>query len=294
METYKILKYLKGSATSLEKNEVEDWLSFSEENTKTFNFLMAQHLVSTFDVTSIATNTEEAVSWYKRKIKESFKDSNSSSWIFPLKCAAMIAMVFGSAYLFYINSGNLETAPIAPNTVITLQLENGDVQVIEELGNKALKDSKGNTIGTQNGNVLHYSKGAKAEKLVYNTLTVPYGKRFDIVLSDNTHVFLNAGSSLRYPVNFIKGKNREVFLEGEAFFEVTKDTQHPFVVNAHEINVRVLGTKFNVSAYPESLATKTVLVEGAVGLYKTETYKAENATLMTPGDLATLDKKQKI
>jgi len=124
-------------------------------------------------------------------------------------------------------------------------------------------------------------------------LTVPYGKRFDIVLSDSTQVHLNAGTSIKYPVKFIKGKDREVHLTGEAFFEVAKDAGHPFIVNANGLNIRVLGTKFNVSAYPEDSTTKTMLVEGSVGLYQDIAYNPEKTTFLKPGHLASLNKANK-
>src|SRR5690606_28947840 len=104
---------------------------------------------------------------------------------------------------------------------------------------------------------------------------------------------LNAGTSLKYPVKFIKGKNREVYLTGEAFFEVAKDAAHTFIVNANGLNIRVLGTKFNVSAYPEDNTTNTVLVEGSVGLYQGGAYDSEKATFLTPEHLASLDKTNK-
>src|SRR5690606_25979719 len=104
------------------------------------------------------------------------------------------------------------------------------------------------------------------------------GKQFDVVLSDGTHVFLNSGTSLRYPVTFIKGKDRTVFLSGEAYFEVAKDEGHPFVVDANEIQIEALGTKFNVSRYPEDSNINTVLVEGSIELQ----IKGNDATLSVP------------
>jgi transmembrane sensor len=116
-------------------------------------------------------------------------------------------------------------------------------------------------------------------------LTVPFGKRFALLLSDGTKVHLNAGTSLKYPVKFLKGKERKVFLEkGEAYFDVAKDAKHPFVVNNDKINVRVLGTQFNMSSYPEDANITTVLVEGSVSLYASELeYDANKATLLESG-----------
>src|SRR5690606_36367432 len=107
-----------------------------------------------------------------------------------------------------------------------------------------------------------------SDKLAYNTLKIPFGKKFRLQLSDGTMVHINSGSTLKYPIKFIAGENRQVYLDGEAFFDVAKDKKHPFIVNADNLNVRVLGTHFNVSNYPEDAVTDVVLVEGSVGMYR--------------------------
>jgi len=130
------------------------------------------------------------------------------------------------------------------------------------------------------------------EKLVYNELKVPYGKKFELLLSDGTQVNLNSGSSLRYPVKFIKGQERKVFLYGEAFFDVTKNTKNSFVVNVDDLNVMVYGTKFNVSSFEEDKDINTVLIEGSIGLYNSDSNK-ENISILEPGDLGAWDKNKK-
>jgi len=179
---------------------------------------------------------------------------------------------------------NSKEAPVLNGNEITLQLENGDIQVISAGKKSQIADAEGNVIGNQNGNKIVYDTETTAEKLVYNTLKIPYGKRFELQLSDGTIVHLNSGTTLKYPVKFIAGENRQVFLDGEAFFDVTKDKTHPFVVNADNLNVRVLGTHFNVSNYPEDNLTDVVLVEGSVGLYTAnEKFNAEKNTILKPG-----------
>ena len=123
---------------------------------------------------------------------------------------------------------------------------------------------------------------SSAETLVYNTLKIPYGKQFEVELSDGTIVHLNSGTTLRYPVAFLKNQNRKVFLTGEAFFEVAKDKAHPFTVSTQELNVEVLGTKFNASSYTEDVTTDIVLVEGKVALYK-DKKENNNSVKLTPG-----------
>ncbi len=198
-----------------------------------------------------------------------------------LKYAAVLLLFLGVGYLYQTGYFSKETQFVVPDESITLQLENGDVKIINEDGTSEVFDAKGNVIGSQSGTKIVYGNTIAGEKLVYNTLTVPYGKRFEINLSDGTKVHLNAGTSLKYPVKFISGKTRQVFLKGEAFFDVAKDEKHPFVVNANQLNVEVLGTQFNFSSYPEDVETDVVLVEGSVNLYTPS--DKNNHVLLKPG-----------
>lgn len=177
---------------------------------------------------------------------------------------------------------------------ITLQLENGEIQVISENATSTVKDANGNVIGNHDRNKIVYDNETSVENLVYNTIKIPYGKRFQLQLSDGTVVHLNAGTTLKYPVKFLASQNRQVFLEGEAYFDVAKDKKHPFVVNADELNVRVLGTHFNVSNYPEDDQTDVVLVEGSVGMYgANEIFDAAKNTILKPGFKGSFDRKNK-
>jgi transmembrane sensor len=212
------------------------------------------------------------------------------------KYAAIITLLFGIGYLY--QNGYLTNEPqfVIPLNSITLQLENGIIEIISEDGKTEVIDSEGEIVGVQKEGALVYSSAtdnAKKDSLVYNTLSVPYGKRFELLLSDGTSVHLNAGTSLRYPVKFIEGKDRRVFLEkGEVYFSVTKDVNHPFIVSKNSMDVRVLGTEFNISAYPEDEYINTVLVEGAVSIYNsTVIYDYEKSTNLEPGLLGVWNKK---
>lgn len=164
-------------------------------------------------------------------------------------------------YISQFDEGGL----LPDEEAITLKRENGQIEVINPDGFRVVTDADGNVIGEQEKGLLTYKENTGLEKLVFNTLTVPYGKRFEVVLSDGTSVHLNAGTSLRYPVKFLDSENtREVFVTGEAFFDVTPDADQPFIVNTGDMDIRVLGTKFNVSTYPEDETTDVVLVEGSV------------------------------
>ncbi|GGW29060.1 FecR family protein [Arenibacter certesii] len=135
--------------------------------------------------------------------------------------------------------------------------------------------------------VIYKDKGTQKAELVYNTLSVPNGERVDLMLSDGTKVILNSGTSLRYPVQFLGSESRQVFLDGEAFFMVAKDSHSPFVVNTEDIKVRVLATKFNWSSYPEDQFVNTTLIEGSISVYNSsQTFDSSNACVLEPGHKA--------
>ncbi|MEN1786112.1 MAG: FecR domain-containing protein, partial [Bacteroidota bacterium] len=212
-----------------------------------------------------------------------------------LKYAAIAVIGIGIGYYLQNNAQSENKVVVLQEDAITLELEDGNVKVISLDGASKVVDAKGNVLGVQDGNKLMYDTDAKTEKLTYNTLNIPYGKRFDIVLSDGTTVFLNSGSSLKYPVNFIAGQDRQVYLDGEAFFEVTEDKKHPFIVDAQEINVEVLGTKFNVSSYQNDTRIDVVLVEGSVSMDSKEKNASTNSlVVLEPGFNGSFNKKQKV
>ena len=172
-----------------------------------------------------------------------------------------------------------------------MQLDNGTIETISENGERKITTTNGNLVASQQGNTLQYTAAEDQNKLVYNTLNIPFGRQFDLVLSDGTKVKLNSGSSIKYPVRFLKGQDRKVFLKGEAYFDVTTDKAHPFIVNADEMNIRVLGTQFNLSFYPEDEDISTVLVEGAVVLYKEGAdINTNTSSQLVPGQMAEWNK----
>ncbi|HEX3006159.1 MAG TPA: FecR domain-containing protein [Bacteroidales bacterium] len=105
--------------------------------------------------------------------------------------------------------------------------------------------------------------------MVYLEATTPFGVKTKLVLPDSSVVFLNSGTYLKYPARFTR-ETRDVYLKGEAYFEVQKDKNHPFVVKTPAMSVKVLGTHFNVKAFPDENLYETTLLEGSVALYNNE------------------------
>lgn len=141
-----------------------------------------------------------------------------------------------------------------------------------------------------NGKLVYDANSANGDKgaALNNILTTPRGGQYQLILSDGTKVWLNAASSLKFPAVFT-GKERNVELVGEAYFEVAKNKNMPFRVSTGKLNIEVLGTHFNVSAYQDDDAIKTTLLEGSVKLTT-----ANNKALLKPGEQATLGQQQHI
>ena len=170
--------------------------------------------------------------------------------------------------------------PAAGNKAI-LTLENGEKISLNEAKDGVLLQNNGISIQkTKNGQITFILKktDTKNTGVLYNTISTPNGGKYDVILSDGTKVYLNASSSLKFPNSF-NGNQRNVTLTGEAFFEVAKNKERPFVVKANGMEVKVLGTHFNVMAYDDEKSIQTTLVEGAVEL------KSKNTrAILKPGE----------
>jgi len=301
-----ILAYLSHELNENEFSELQHWINDDLENKKLFSgylyfYKKSRRIGFTENIDSnkawnnIMTRLRQAPNINIVPEKSISKVRYLRLDLKLLKYVAVFIAVLGIGY-FFMNQNR--TSDVSGNQLIiagdniTLELENGNVKVINSNGEQKVINKFGKVIAEQIGNILNYEKVNNSEELAYNKLTVPNGKKFQIVLSDGTEVYLNSGTSIKYPVKFIKGINRQVYLlEGEAYFDVAKDAKHPFIVNADDINVRVLGTEFNISSYPEDASINTVLVEGAVSIFgKDKTYDKATSLELKPGFMASWDK----
>lgn len=171
-----------------------------------------------------------------------------------------------------------------------LTLSNGSTIVLDSVHNGKLATQGGSSILKLNSGKLVYNHKTGADRIIkgntslaetqYNTLTTPRGGQYQIRLPDGTKVWLNSASSLTFPISFTS-KERSVTLTGEAYFEVTKDKNKPFMVSVGGMKITVLGTHFNVMAYNDEPAVKATLLEGAV-----KVTKGNNSALLQPGQQA--------
>lgn len=278
-----IEEFLNGTLNEQDTETLKKWM----EHPDNAHFLKEEtHLYYRLNALLHSVDTEKA---YKRNtILLHKKATRRFPWASIFKYAAVMVMLLGSAWLIrsLLIAGNDKL--IIPETQITLELEDGSLMKIQLGETREIQTEKGEKISTQKQDILYYDTASKDKKTAYNTLKIPYGKTFKVQLSDGSLVHLNAGSQLKYPEHFTESE-RKVYLQGEAYFEVTNNKDKPFVVQTFDTDIQVLGTKFNVSAYPDEKLVATVLVEGSVKVSEKESNKNTNVILL-PGQLALWNK----
>ncbi len=157
---------------------------------------------------------------------------------------------------------------------VVLTLDNGQKLSLGLVSTDSLL--KGRNIRVDSA-CMTYAENVHSEKIEYNSLEVPAGGEYGLLLSDGTHVYINSQSKLTYPTVFC-GEERVVELDGEAYFDVKKDPMHPFWVKMGDVSLKVLGTSFNVKAYRDDIRVETTLVSGSV-----EVRVGEEDVLLSPG-----------
>jgi hypothetical protein len=185
--------------------------------------------------------------------------------------SAVAALLIAGLFILKPENDNHKVAVVLPIEIspgsnkATLTLADGKIISLDALANGGI-DTKGNgnvKVIKMDG-VVQYNKANPSDEIAYNTIQTPKGGRYQLILGDGTIIWLNAASSLRFPVSF-EAKERKVELKGEAFFQVSKDLKRPFkIAMENESQIEVKGTSFNVNAYLDEDFLKTTLVEGKI------------------------------
>ena len=187
-----------------------------------------------------------------------------------------------SSWSLFFERAFFHSESIHTDNQITLELDNGEVFEINPNSQNRILNKKGQLVTTQKNTLLSFKGMDSMTGGNFNFLKIPNGKKMDVELSDGTIVHLNSGSTFNFPSSFIGMSKRSVRITGEGFFDVTKDAARPFIVQSDELNVEVLGTKFNISNYPEDQFANVVLLEGSVSMYDSIN-NSESNIVLTPG-----------
>lgn len=220
-----------------------------------------------------------------------------------LAAAAVLLLSLSAGIIFYLSktpvNSDAEQLAVAKTIVpggnrAILTLDNGTEISLSDAKNGSLASQSGVNISKSKDGRLVYHLSNVNKPNSYNTITTPYGGQYQVVLPDGTNVWLNSGSSLRFPLTFDHLNERKVELKGEAYFEVAKQLKEekgkqervPFIVMTDKQEVEVLGTHFNVNAYTDEPAIRTTLLEGRVKV--SEPAKVKEGVLLKPGEQAVL------
>ena len=278
-----IQKSLKGKLSESEERQLSGWRKVSDENERAFQRMISEDFY-TIGMEKLEMYDSRVA--YGRFLQKKYQQRRKRRFLINMARVAAVALPFVIALVLYVGLNREEEQMVRPSLAsnilpgtskAVLTLANG--QMIP-LGKEAT-DSTIITDGTQisaSGSGVTYASGVESESVVYNKLEIPRGGEFCLTLSDGTRVWLNSETSIQYPVAF-GAKERRVFVQGEAYFEVAKDANKPFTVQFMSSSVTVLGTSFNIRAYPEEKRSQTTLAEGSVRIYS-----PGSSMLLKPGE----------
>lgn len=277
---------LLSSPQELDKEKVEEWLADSRRRELLENCALLREHYSSADFSRLKQGEKMRL---MRKIRASRRRK-----LYWLSAAASIMVVFSLSLFLWMNSGAFR----AKNTGEPVAQKKGQVELILSSGERMVLGTDSLRLGDrEEAGILKDSLrklsyvqapvGGDGQEEIFNTLVIPVGGLYELELSDGTWVWLNSVSQLRYPVQFM-GKERKVYLSGEAYFDVKTDSLRPFIVESGGMNVRVYGTEFNVTAYRDE-KLRTTLVQGKVGIK----VDGEKELLLRPGQMAEYDAQTK-
>jgi len=288
-----IRKYLAGHCTAEEKNLVESW-HLTELSQSTYT--PAEEQINAVHQRMQVALTQHIRSSLQRPVTQKI-------WFRMAAAAVLAGLLFTGAYWLYTQSrGAGAPAALAAHSTIlpghdgaVLTLADGQKMVLDSLGNGLLTIQQGTKVLLNNGQLTYQAGSANAMTGAYNTINTPKGRQFKITLPDGSRVWLNAASSIRYPVAFT-GDERKVYIAGEAYFEVAPSTpaaggkKIPFIVDilpspgdGTGSRVEVLGTHFNINAYEDEDAVRTTLLEGKVRIVR-----QEQSVILSPAQQAAI------
>lgn len=285
-----IYRFLASETTPEESEQLDQWLAESDEHIQYFfrckNFYDANH--PAFSPEEIDEETALA-----KVMPGSIKQyRNFRHWGRMVAAVFIPALILGTAIYFY-KSWNTSSSPantsLSENTwhgpiqSAILTLASGQEVRLDKESSGAITDDEMTVALIENNQIIYTSQDSSLQDNLYHTLTVPRGGEFFLSLNDQTKIWVNADSKVRFPVTFTAGQERKIFIEGEAYLEVAHHAQQPFRVVMPHNDVVVLGTAFNVNAYAEEKNSRITLVSGKVRI---ESDENDQDLILSPGQQA--------
>jgi ferric-dicitrate binding protein FerR (iron transport regulator) len=260
-----IWKKIHSKTTEAEEILLDQWINYHPNHRRYFDNAVKYY--------SKGSQLAQSPSELKKALKRIYREANIHTPIQNSRIIGIVSIAASVLFLIYFQFFRVEKAEeiivtqqaqsIVPGTAkAVLILADGSEHDLTT-GENSIIDADGIEI-KNTGKALEYSgKSELSAEIKYNTLKIPRGGEYFLVLSDSTKVWLNSETTLRFPVQFAANERR-VELTGEAYFEVTKNDKIPFIVTSGSQQVKVLGTEFNVSSYSDNQAIFTTLVNGSV------------------------------
>lgn len=249
----------------------QDWLNENKENRKLYLGLKGKRRNNdvSFDKDKVFNNISDILDLNIRK-KVPFY---GRKWFTYVASVLVIMSVSISSYFIFTNGDTPEPIEYASSKKSIFEPGSKKAYLLSSKGETIdlsesfeLKNEDGTIISNKSEGIVHFQQTESAKKKVeLHTIYVPKGGEYELLLADGSKVYLNSESKLIFPNHFEEG-TRQVELIGEAYFEVKKD-HHPFIVKTADMQIEVLGTSFNVNAYPENASANATLVEGSVKVH---------------------------
>lgn len=276
-----LLKFLDNNASPTEEEQLLQWIS-NEQNYKKFVEYISINNISNVAVNQL--NKDKILEEIESRINNQKSPSklNSRKIVdYSIYSLIFVFILFVGSYLNITNDNEIIFSTLDPSEITLITSDGKSI-------NLETQDAKPNNNENfeLNKNTITYKKTKSVSPNALNTLKVPYGKTFNVHLSDGTSVYLNSGTSITYPVIFNEGNDREVFVSGEAFFDVKNNNSSRFIVNSNLSSAIVFGTKFNFKDYPEDYFSEIILTEGSLGVKKLDNSKDEKIIIIKPGERA--------
>ncbi|MBO9635484.1 MAG: FecR domain-containing protein [Chitinophagaceae bacterium] len=297
---YLVTGYLNDALTELETNELQELLLTDDGGEAVA--AACRELV----LQSPPAADYQPLQWESllNRVLENARNDNEEAAVIPMKpakkyrwawaAAASLTLLAGAGIYFFMTNKK-ENDTLAGNEPVEVQpgrqgalltLADGSQVLLDTIQNGVVALQGGATAKVIDGALFYDGKG---DEIVYNTMSTPIGRQFQLTLPDGTRVWLNAASSIRYPTVF-KGTERKVEVTGESYFEVARNTKMPFLVSVgNATEVEVLGTDFNISGYSNEASLNTTLIDGSVRVKQ-----GNESVIIKPGEQAQVNGKIRV